>query len=96
MGRYVHQMHEYVISYGGITIWTNYLYIDAHNKCDRTKENKTITSIKGYNGVGGEAGLRAAVAKQPVAVAVEAMGNDFRFYCGGSLMEPVVLTPTMP
>jgi len=75
---------EYVISNRGITTESSYPYAAAdHTSC---KSSTAAASITKYTDVAHtEAALQNAVAKQPVAVAIEADQNAFQFYSSGVL-----------
>ncbi|XP_047943554.1 vignain-like [Salvia hispanica] len=76
---------EYIEMNGGLTTSKIYPYKDKNGKCDTKKENATVASIDGHKRVAfnNEGALLKAVANQPVSVAIEAGGPDFRFYSKG-------------
>ena len=77
---------EYVMASGGLCLEKDYAYagIDEVN-CERTCE-KNVT-LKGYRDVPAydEEALKAAVAMQPVSVAIEADKSVFQSYSSGML-----------
>ncbi|KMZ68021.1 KDEL-tailed cysteine endopeptidase CEP1 [Zostera marina] len=71
---------KYIQQYGGLTTSDNYPYEEKVNKCKDTLE--IAATIKGYEWLdSGEDCLLNAVAKQPVAVGVDA--SEFQLYEGG-------------
>ncbi|KAI3933463.1 hypothetical protein MKX01_022042 [Papaver californicum] len=60
----------------------DYPYLATDNDCDLQKKNLPVVKIDGYEKVPKNSGdaLMKAVANQPVSVAIDAAGNDFRFY----------------
>lgn len=75
---------EYIIKNGGICKEDDYAYTAADGTC---KTCDAAVEIKGYNDVQpkDEAQMRAAVAQNPVSVAIEADSFSFQFYSGGVL-----------
>ena len=53
--------------------------------CDTAKESSPVVELTGFQDVtaNDEIALKAAVAQQPVAVAIDASGNDFQSYASG-------------
>lgn len=79
---------QYIINNGGICSETSYPYMGVQGTCGAT--NCTVAArIRAYTDVlaNNETALMAAVAKQPVSVAVEADGLDWQFYSGGVLTD---------
>ncbi|KAL6660771.1 hypothetical protein ACP70R_001806 [Stipagrostis hirtigluma subsp. patula] len=76
---------QFIKRNGGITTEANYPYRAEQGTCDRAKERSHDVTIDGYEDVpaNDEDALRKAVANQPVAVAIEASGQDFQFYSEG-------------
>ncbi|XP_026407391.1 KDEL-tailed cysteine endopeptidase CEP1-like [Papaver somniferum] len=77
--------YEFIVKNGGISSERDYPYLAADNDCDLQKKNLPVVKIDGYEKVpknNGDA-LMKAVANQPVSVAIEAAGHDFRFYKEG-------------
>ncbi|KAJ9146935.1 hypothetical protein P3X46_029148 [Hevea brasiliensis] len=69
----------------GLTTEANYPYEGSDGTCNTEKEANHAAKIKGYEDVptNNEAALMKAVAKQPVAVAIDAGGFEFQFYSSG-------------
>ncbi|KAG8492167.1 hypothetical protein CXB51_009611 [Gossypium anomalum] len=77
---------DYIIQNQGITTEEGYPYQSMQETCDPEKQiNKVDIIIKGYQTVpiNDEQALLKVVANQPVSVALEGHGLDFRFYNGG-------------
>ncbi|KAL6658150.1 hypothetical protein ACP70R_003736 [Stipagrostis hirtigluma subsp. patula] len=76
---------QFIKRNGGITTESNYPYRAEQGTCDRAKVRSHDVTIDGYEDVpaNDEDALRKAVANQPVAVAIEASGQDFQFYSEG-------------
>jgi C1A family cysteine protease len=76
---------QYIIRNGGLTSEDNYPYQGVDGTCSSEKAASTEAQITGYEDVpqNNENALLQAVAKQPVSVAVDGGGNDFRFYKSG-------------
>ena len=83
-GGYMYKAFEF-IKKTGLTTELEYPYTATRSACDKQKEKYQSVSISGYEKVpvNDEKSLQAAVAKQPVSVAIDAGGNDFQFYSGG-------------
>ncbi|KAI3884962.1 hypothetical protein MKW98_002354 [Papaver atlanticum] len=77
--------YEFIVKNGGISSERDYPYLAADNDCDLQKKNLPVVKIDGYEKVPKNSGdaLMKAVANQPVSVAIEAGGHDFRFYKEG-------------
>lgn len=76
---------QYIISNGGITTEAEYPYTaTGPNTCEASGKPVAAT-LSGYQDVptNSDAALMAAIAKQPVSVAVEADQGVFQFYSGG-------------
>jgi C1A family cysteine protease len=73
---------EYVIKNGGICSEANYSYTATQGNCESCIPVAKITSYVDVTPNNTES-LMAAVAQQPVSVAVEADGLDWQFYFGG-------------
>ncbi|KAH7672353.1 Actinidain protein [Dioscorea alata] len=82
---YLDRPYDYIIKNGGIDTEKDYPYEAKIKKCDTTKENNKIVTIDAYKRViqRNEFALQQAVARQPIAVAVEAYGKDFQLYTKG-------------
>jgi len=76
---------QYIIRNGGLTSEDNYPYQGVDGTCNSENAASTEAQITGYEDVprNNENALMQAVAKQPVSVAVDGGGNDFRFYKSG-------------
>ncbi|KAF0895301.1 hypothetical protein E2562_008611 [Oryza meyeriana var. granulata] len=76
---------EFIKKDGGITTESNYPYRAEQGRCNRAKASSHDVTIDGYEDVpaNDESALQKAVANQPVAVAIEASGQDFQFYSEG-------------
>ncbi|KAK9054554.1 hypothetical protein SSX86_025632 [Deinandra increscens subsp. villosa] len=76
---------DYIKKRGGLTKEDYYPYTAADGRCDSKKENAAVVSIDGHEDVpkNDEGSLMKAVAHQPVAVAIDAGGEDFQFYSEG-------------
>jgi hypothetical protein len=76
---------EYIIANKGLTTEANYPYTAQDGTCVAAKAKAVAATIKSYTDVttNSEAALEAAIAQQPVSVAVEADQNSFQLYSGG-------------
>jgi len=80
---------QYIISNGGLTTETGYPYTaTGPNTCSVT--TPLASTITSYCDVasGSEKALEAAVAQQPVSVAIEADQSCFQFYQSGVMSDP--------
>jgi len=77
---------EYVQANGGLCTEAAYPYTAEDGTCESSQCTPAVT-ISGYNNVAenNENALQAAVAQQPISVAVEADGANWQFYSGGVL-----------
>lgn len=84
-GGTVDDAFDFIVRRGGLTTEANYPYTASNGNCNPSEAEKPTAGIRGYARVPdiGEASLTAAVARQPVAVAVAAGGLDFQFYSSG-------------
>jgi len=75
---------KYIIANGGICSEQDYPYTAATGTCKSSSCN-SVSSITSYQDVAqdNEAALQAAVAQQPVSVAIEADQSGFQFYSSG-------------
>ncbi|CAN6213966.1 unnamed protein product [Urochloa humidicola] len=75
----------WITSNGGITTEADYPYTGATGVCNKAKLSHNAVSIAGLRRVPtrSEASLAAAVAAQPVAVSIEAGGENFQHYRKG-------------
>lgn len=73
------------IKQNGLTTESNYPSKENKGTCDKKKEAEPVAKISGYEHVAAdnEEALMKAVAKQPVAVSVDASGSSFQFYSSG-------------
>ena len=77
---------KYIIDNGGITSESNYPYNGVQGSCNQAAADKPVAIIHGYKDVGAtDAELMAALAQQPVSVAIEADQSTFQFYSSGVL-----------
>ena len=74
---------KFIISNGGLTAESNYPYTAEDGKCK--SRSSSADTIKSYEDVpaNDEGALMAAIAKQPVSVAVDGGDMTFQFYKGG-------------
>jgi len=77
---------EFIISNKGLCKESDYTYKAKDGSCVKSKCTSAVT-ITGYKDVPAknEPQLQAAVAVQPVSVAVDAAGSDWQFYKSGIL-----------
>ncbi|KAF8043407.1 hypothetical protein BT93_A1670 [Corymbia citriodora subsp. variegata] len=70
---------------GGITSESDYPYRGQEGSCDRTLLRSHVATISGYGNVpaNDEGSLQAAVARQPISVAIDAGGLEFQLYSRG-------------
>jgi len=75
---------QYIIANGGLCSEEAYPYTGADGTCTSTS-CQSVSSITSYQDVSqdSEAALMAAVAQQPVSVAIEADQSGFQFYSSG-------------
>jgi cathepsin L len=78
---------EYIIANKGITSEANYPYTAADGTCNAAAASKRAAQISSYVDVtpNSDADLMAALARQPVSVAIEADQSAFQFYSSGVL-----------
>ena len=76
---------EYIIKNKGLTTEANYPYTAQDGTCSAKKAKQIAATITAYTDVtiNSDAALEAAIALQPVSVAVEADQNSFQLYAGG-------------
>ncbi|KAL2453274.1 Cysteine proteinases superfamily protein [Abeliophyllum distichum] len=84
-GGYMEKAFAFIKKIGGITTEHDYPYVGKNNKCKTTEEKERAVKISSYKAIpsGSEEALLAAVAKQPVSVAIDAGGYDFQLYSSG-------------
>eukprot|EP00742_Colponemidia_sp_Colp-10_P000057 GILJ01000064.1.p1 GENE.GILJ01000064.1~~GILJ01000064.1.p1 ORF type:complete len:384 (-),score=96.09 GILJ01000064.1:160-1311(-) len=82
-GGLMDQAFKFVMDNGGIALEGDYKYTAADGTCN--KKVKNAFDIKGFTDVpvNDEDALTAAIAQQPVAVAIEADQMSFQFYSSG-------------
>jgi cathepsin L len=78
--------YKYITNNGGICGEMTYAYTGTDNTCVTCIEIAKISSFVDIQPKSTQA-LMAAVAQQPVSVAVEADGSDWQFYSGGVLTD---------
>jgi len=87
-GGFAEQGFQWIMRNGGIATEKSYHYLMVDGYC-RAHDQSARVVVKGYvNITGGEPGLQSAVAKNPVAVAINASLKDFYFYFGGIYNNP--------
>ena len=78
---------QYIIKNGGLCTEASYAYTGVtDSSCSKCTEVATISSFVDVTPKSTQA-LMAAVAQQPVSVAVEADGSDWQFYTSGVLTD---------
>lgn len=78
---------EFIKKHGGLTTESDYPYVGTEKTCNKAKMENHVVSIDGYKRVppNDESSLQAAVARQPVSVAVDGASIVFQLYGGGIL-----------
>lgn len=76
---------EFIRKQGGLTTEKDYPYLGIDGICNKAKARNQAVSISGYENVPAhnENLLKAAVAHQPVSVAIDAGGYAFQLYSRG-------------
>lgn len=84
-GGFMSTAYEFTVKNGGITSEENYPYNAKDGVCDNVKAKDVAVTISGYEEVAknSEKSLQAAVAKQPVSVAINAGSLAFQLYSEG-------------
>lgn len=84
-GGFMAKAFEFIIKNGGITTEKEYPYKGFDDTCEEQKIKHHAVNITGYKNVpaNDEKSLQAAVAVQPVSVAVDASGYEFQLYSNG-------------
>jgi len=93
-GGYIDNAFQYIISNGGLATEDAYPYTAAQGTCPSSVQ--PVVTISSFQDVpsGDEVALAAAVANQPVAVAIDAH-NNFQFYSSGVLTAATCGTPNL-
>ncbi|PWA87439.1 hypothetical protein CTI12_AA129810 [Artemisia annua] len=83
-GGIMEKAYEFIIKNGGIATEDDYPYVGRDKICNKIKAKEVAVKIKEYKKVpeNDEKSLQAAVAKQPVSVAIHS-GFLFQFYSNG-------------
>ena len=76
---------QYIINNHGITSENNYPYTATDGTCNSQKSSMINAKITSFKDVlsNSESALMAAIAQQPVSVAIEADQDSFQLYSGG-------------
>lgn len=84
-GGYMEKAFAYIKEIGGLTTENDYPYNGKDGSCEKDKTEDHAATISGYKKVpaNDENSLQAAVAKQPVSVAIDAGGYEFQLYSHG-------------
>ncbi|GAB4833543.1 hypothetical protein Ancab_031786 [Ancistrocladus abbreviatus] len=84
-GGFMDKAFEFIKQNGGIPSEENYPYKGEDGICNQTKAKQILATITGYKDVlaNNETSLQAAVAQQPVSVAIDASGTMMQLYSGG-------------
>ncbi|KAG9147605.1 hypothetical protein Leryth_007403 [Lithospermum erythrorhizon] len=79
---------KFIINNQGLTSESNYPYQGVEGTCNANDESSNAVTITGYEDVpaNSESALLQAVANQPISVAIDAGGQDFKFYKSGVFM----------
>ncbi|KAL6125709.1 hypothetical protein ACLB2K_073763 [Fragaria x ananassa] len=83
-GGFMENAFDYIRKYG-ITTQKDYSYTGSDGTCNKSKQKKFGVKIGGYETVpeNDEKSLQAAVAHQPVSVAIDASGFSMQLYFSG-------------
>ncbi|XP_038680852.1 ervatamin-B [Tripterygium wilfordii] len=84
-GGYMEKAFEFIKRNGGLTTEDNYPYKGTNDACNQIENEDHAATITGYEKVpaNDEKSLQAAVAQQPVSVAIDAASPEFMLYAGG-------------
>lgn len=84
-GGFMNKAFEFIKMNGGITTESDYPYNGKDDPCQKAKTKDHAATISGYETVpaNSENNLQAAVARQPVSVAIDAGGYEFQLYSHG-------------
>lgn len=82
-GGFMDDAFQYMIQNGGVASENSYPYKQVDGMCNMAASS--VATIAGYVDVpaNSESALLAAVASQPVSVAIDGASRDFKFYSGG-------------
>ena len=84
-GGLMDQAFQYVMTNGGLCTEASYPYTAQDGTCQTTCQKAVTVSSFTDVAVGSEPALQAAIAQQPVSVAIEADQSVFQFYSSGVL-----------
>ena len=89
-GGFPERAMRWVADNGGLTTESDYPFVAKKGECNRDKARKHAVKIAGAKMVyaNSEAALELAVARQPVAVAIDSSSVNFQFYKGGVYSGP--------
>ncbi|GAV75979.1 Peptidase_C1 domain-containing protein/Inhibitor_I29 domain-containing protein [Cephalotus follicularis] len=84
-GGYMEKAFDFIKNNGGLTTENDYPYMGRDSGCDESKVSDHAATISGYEAVpvNDEKSLEAAVAQQPVSVAIDAGSYEFQLYSQG-------------
>ncbi|XP_028111031.1 senescence-specific cysteine protease SAG39-like, partial [Camellia sinensis] len=84
-GGLMDEAFKFIEQNNGLTTEDNYPYVGQDGTCDSTRATTSAAMITGYEDVSSnnEQALLQAVANQPISVAIEGSGSDFKFYSSG-------------
>ncbi|XP_057505243.1 actinidain-like [Actinidia eriantha] len=87
---YMTDAFEFIINNGGINTEENYPYTAQDDQCNLDLQNEKYVTIDNYEYVpyNDEWALQTAVAYQPVSVALESIGDAFKYYVSGIFTGP--------
>ncbi|XP_022715771.1 zingipain-2-like [Durio zibethinus] len=100
-GGWMTNAFQYIIENQGLTTEENYPYVETQATCAMEKAQAQVTDISDYEEVpsNDEEALLKAVTNQPVSIAIDGSGRDFKFYsegvfsgeCGNSMSHAVTI-----
>ncbi|XP_047947058.1 ervatamin-B-like [Salvia hispanica] len=84
-GGIMEKAYEFVMLNGGISLEADYPYKGRQGICNPILARKIAASITGYVRIPerNETAMKAAVARQPIAVAIDASASEFQLYADG-------------
>ncbi|MQL71278.1 hypothetical protein Taro_003604 [Colocasia esculenta] len=84
------QAFQFAVRNGGVTTESNYPYTGTDGSCDKQRATNPVATIAGYKEVAenSELALQAAVAGQPVSVAIDAGSFSLQMYSDGVFSGP--------